>query len=152
MFCWLMDRIADRGQHLESGESWSWLHGLLVKLNTDSQLNCILSDGKRLFCYYDQNGHKGLTVRPVYLLDETRTFGDETIELDLADHLSNHGIVVASNPLSSAGWESMKPGELVVYARGEIVFTSHRADKLVRENTASEERRRPEKPARARTR
>ena len=35
----------------------------------------------------------------------------------------NHGIIVATNPLSVEGWERFLPGELKVLKDGHIVFT-----------------------------
>jgi predicted glutamine amidotransferase len=125
LFCWLMDRIAQRKRHLEEEEDWRWLHGHLKRLNLQSKLNCLLADGLRLFCYFDSEGHKGLNYRPVYLFDETRCFGDATVELDLADDVFNRGIVIASNPLSSTGWKSLHPGEMIVLEKGERLFSSH---------------------------
>lgn len=126
IFCWLLGHIARRGKHLENEEDWCWLQRQLGKLNQGAKLNCIFSDGHRLFCYFDQNGHKGLTVRRVYLYDEKRSFGDPTMAIDVGASLFNQGLVVASNPLSGGGWESFKPGELLVLSDGEIAFSSHR--------------------------
>src|SRR5438876_33146 len=53
MFCHLMEELACRGEHLESESDWRWLHGKFAALNKGSKLNCLLSDGKRLFTYRD---------------------------------------------------------------------------------------------------
>jgi len=128
LFCWLMERIARRERHLDSEEDWRWLHEQLATLNTGEKLNCLMSDGHRLFCYFDENGHKGLTFRPVLLCDETRSFGDPTVAVQVGDKRLNCGVVVASNPLSSTGWECFKPGEMIVLARGDRVFSSRQGD------------------------
>jgi glutamine amidotransferase len=129
LFCWLLDKIAQRGRHLDAREDWDWLHEHLVQLNGDEKLNCLMSDGQHMFCYFDRCGHKGLSYRPVYLQDEHRAFGDETVSLELSDDLFNYGIVVASNPLSESGWKSFETTELMVLAKGKIAYSSHRRDK-----------------------
>jgi glutamine amidotransferase len=125
LFCWLLNEIARHGHHLEQESDWRWLHEQLRMMNRGGKLNCLLSDGRRLFCYFDENGHKGLTYRHVHLYDESRTFGDPTVEIDVGDQLFNWGIVLASNPLSPTGWEHVQRGELLVLANGEIAFSTH---------------------------
>jgi len=39
---------------------------------------------------------------------------------------SNHGFVVATQPLSANGWHPFRTGELIVFERGSIRFSSHR--------------------------
>lgn len=131
LFCWLLEQIAERGSHLEHSDDWHWLHQQLTIANRGEKLNCLLSDGRRLFCYFDQKGHKGLTFRPVYLYDEKRNFGDPSVKFNVADALFNYGIVVASNPLSSEGWKAFEMGEMFVLANGEIVHSSQRIAKDV---------------------
>jgi glutamine amidotransferase len=102
------------------------LQAKLQEVNQTGKLNCLLSDGRRLFCYHDANGWKGLTFRPVYLLEHSkRTFGDPTLQVDLEGDSVTYGIVVATTPLSSTGWESFQPGELMVLEEGAIRFSSH---------------------------
>jgi glutamine amidotransferase len=98
------------------------------------QLNCLLSDGERLFCYHDQAAYKGLTFRKIYMQDgEKRRFADDEVKLDLVDDDVNHGFVIATNPLTSRGWLRFQPGELIVLEGGSMRYSSHRspADALV---------------------
>lgn len=124
--CWLLNQISERGRHLDHEDDWRWLHERLQRMNRGGKLNCLLSDGRRLFCYFDEHGHKGLTFRHVHLYDETRSFGDPVLEIGVSDKLLNFGIVLASNPLSSSGWKPFHQGELMVLCKGEAVFSSER--------------------------
>jgi predicted glutamine amidotransferase len=86
----------------------------------------MLSDGEFLFCYRDAEAYKHLTWRYVGVHgDRPHRFEDRELQIALEDPQSNHGVLVASNPLSSAGWESLRPGELLVLHAGAIQFSSH---------------------------
>lgn len=141
-FCYLLETLARRDEPLRSAEDWRALQMELTLLNELGQLNCLLSDGVRLFCYHDQRGYKGLTFRTVHLRDgETRRFEDREVEINLAEGSVNHGIVVATNPLSRHGWQCFLPGELIVLEKGIICFSSHRSHADIGIITAREHRR-----------
>jgi glutamine amidotransferase len=138
-FCHLLDRLAERGRHLEEPADWQWLHRRLTTLNEFGKLNCLFSDGRRLFCYFDSAGHKGLTFRKVHIRShEMRRFEDSELQIDLEDNSINHGFVVATHPLSRSGWHSFHPGELIVFSEGATCYSSHRsADGQVMQPAAS---------------
>jgi glutamine amidotransferase len=126
LFCYLLDEIARRPTLLDGDEAWRWLSEKLVALNRWGKLNCLLSDGRRLLCYHDARGYKGLHVREVYIRDnEIRRFEDAAVTIDLAGESVNHGFVVATRPLSSSGWRSFHHGELLVFEQGNLRFSSH---------------------------
>jgi predicted glutamine amidotransferase len=126
-FCHLLHEVANRSGHLDGLENWLWLHETLSAANRMGKLNCLLSDGHRLFVYHDLNGWKGLNFRKIRVRDgQPRHFGDETLSVDLRAESTNHGFVVATCPLSTTGWHSFRLGELIVFDRGEIRFSSHR--------------------------
>lgn len=128
VFCHLLDRIAQRGDELTNERSWRWLHEQLIELNHRGKLNCILSDGHRLFCYHDVNAWKGLSLRKVHIVEgQERHFGDPTVELTMEStdpQPFNYGYVVATCPLSDSGWQSFQTGELVVFEGGALRFSS----------------------------
>jgi predicted glutamine amidotransferase len=128
VFCHLLEEVARREGHLAGEDAWRWLHGKLIALNEMGKVNCLLSDGERLFCYHDAAGHKGLTFRKVRVRGyQTRRFEDEEVRIDLEGESSNHGLVVATQPLSRAGWHRFQTGELIVLESGELRFSSHRS-------------------------
>lgn len=125
-FCRLMEAMTQRSGPLTSEEDWLWLHAQLASLNNRGQLNCLLADGDRLFCYHDRGGYKGLTFRRVRMPDlDTRRFEDAQWTVDLTEETTNKGIVVATRPLSLHGWQPFRPGELIVLESGGIRFSSH---------------------------
>ncbi len=126
-FCHLLREIAGRGDHLDGVEDWRWLYAKLAELNRLGKLNVLLSDGHRLFCYHDTGGWKGLNFRSLRVRDhQTRHFGDASLAIDVEAESGNHGFVVATQPLSAHGWHSFRTGELIVFERGSICFSSHR--------------------------
>jgi glutamine amidotransferase len=126
-FCLLLEQVAQEGQSLADEESWSWLHHKLSLLNRHGKLNCLLSDGRRLFCYHDQAGHKGLSLRRIRVsADQLRSFGDSELQVDLQASDQNEGHAVATHPLSVSGWHRFHPGELIVLAGGALAYSSHR--------------------------
>ncbi len=124
-FCHLLDRIDQRGKALDDPADWQWLHETLADANRFGKLNVLLSDGHRLFVYHDVNGWKGLNYRKTWFATaQPQHFEDETVAVDLTTSDKNQGIVVATCPLSSSGWEPFQLGELIVFEAGEIRFSS----------------------------
>lgn len=127
-FCYLLEAMARRQEPLTTEDDWNWLSTELVRLNELGQLNCLFSDGRRLFCYHDLGGYKGLTLRRIPLRDgDTRQFEDGQWKVDLAEDTVKPGFVVATNPLSPSGWNAFSPGELIVLEAGIVSFSSHRS-------------------------
>lgn len=104
-FCHLLGQIAARKSHLDEQADWAWLHATLASANRLGKLNCLLSDGRRLFVYRDVNGWKGLHVAQV-----------------------GPGLAISTYPLGRATWRPISLGELVVFDHGRIVFASHQDD------------------------
>ena len=135
-FCHLLDDLRDQtdpADPLGTEADWNWLHRKLSHVNTMGKLNILFSDGARLFVYHDINGWKGLNFRRVEVRDgRPRHFGDDDLAVDLAipetapDHRPDAGYVIATYPMSRTGWHSFHRGELLVFERGEIVYSSHR--------------------------
>jgi glutamine amidotransferase len=128
VYCHLLDEVSRRPNRLETTPEWKWLHDKLADLNRLGKLNALLTDGRRLFCYHDAAGYKGLNFRPVHLHDrETRHFEDPTMQVDLRGPTAvNRGVAVATCPLTATGWRTFQPGELLVMEEGCVRFSSHR--------------------------
>jgi glutamine amidotransferase len=106
-------------------QQWKWLHRYLLRLNDYGRLNCILTDGESMLVYHDKNGWKGMSYRNIYLLEDSQHhFSDATVAVNLEASPVNHGIIVATNPLSVGGWEHFLPGEMKVLRKGAIAVTS----------------------------
>ena len=134
-FCHLMGLLGDRaatGSPLAGPDDWAWLHRTLADVNCHGKLNVLFSDGDRLFVYHDANGWKGLNFRRVRVRDgRPRHFGDDDLAIDLepaggSAAPANPGYVVATRPLSPAGWQPFQLGELLVFDRGRVAYSSHR--------------------------
>ena len=126
-FCHLLGELASRGGVLDGEGDWRWLHDKLSLANRLGKLNVLLSDGRHLFVYHDANGWKGLNFRKVRVRDgQARHFEDETMAVAVDAEPGNHGFVVATCPLSPSGWHTFRLGELIVFDRGQVRFSSHR--------------------------
>lgn len=132
LFCHLMEEIAGQDRNfLAKPPGWIWLHDYLNNLNRRGKINCLISDGQRLFCYHDVNGWKGLAIRKVYVPDGSkRSFGDPEIRFNLASDGVNHGFVVATRPLSPTGWHNFEPGELMVLSGGIVRMSGYNMELL----------------------
>ncbi len=105
-------------------QQWKWLHQYLLRLNDYGKLNCILTDGDHMLVYHDKHGWKNLTYRNVFLHEDSHHhFGDATVAVNLHAAPVNHGVIVATNPLSVEGWERFLPGEMKVLHEGTVAFT-----------------------------
>jgi len=128
-FCHLLDDIAGWDKPLGDPESWPRLHRKLADHNRGGTLNMLLSDGQRLYCYYDATAWKGLHFRKLLIVDqEKRCFEDPDMRVELGGEEGNCGVVVATRPLSPSGWETFTPGELIVLEGGVVRFSSHRGN------------------------
>ncbi len=124
-FCLLLEDLRHRSGRLVDEDGWQWLADYLQALNGHGPLNCMMSDGESLFCYRDAASYKNLTWRYVGVHgDRPHHFEDSEVQIALEDPTSNHGVLIASNPLSAGGWEVLRPGELIVLRAGAVQFSS----------------------------
>jgi glutamine amidotransferase len=139
VFCSLLGAIAARDHDvLTTPNDFRWLAEQFGSINRMGKFNCILADGDRLFAWHDVNAFKGLHFHAVkvgdgrvtHLEDETMEFvveNEEDLNCAACDS-ENRGIVVATRPLSDAGWHAFLPGELLVLHRGRVEFSSVRSN------------------------
>ena len=99
--------------------------------NRIGKVNCLLTDGQRLFCYRDAQGWKGLAYCTVYILGQgTHQFEDPTVKIELEGESYNRGVVVATQALNGSNWRLLDPGELLVLENGIPRFSTHREVEL----------------------
>lgn len=123
-FCHLLKCIEEKGVGCWPNEHFRWLESKLQEINSYGTFNCILSDGKFLFCYCDRDGHNGLCFvhrkppyRKIRLLDEDW-------EIDLAEEKdpNQSGFIVATNKLTDESWTTFHRRELIVFKDGQIIY------------------------------
>ncbi|MGB9696599.1 MAG: class II glutamine amidotransferase [Ignavibacteria bacterium] len=127
-FCYLLDRIAERQVEVWDENQYKWLHNVLSELNNFGELNCIFSEGTKLFCYYDCNGFKNLYYKIIKApFDNLYMKVDEfSLELEKEKSPAVQGYVVSTDASSGSDWIPLEKGELIVFSGGEKVFSSHR--------------------------
>lgn len=124
-FCHLLAAVAERGGLLEDEGAWRWLHERLREINRRGTLNCLFSDGERLFGYRDLHGWKGLALRKIRFREGAeRHFEDATLEVSMSGEVSNKGYAFATHGLSETGWHDLALGSLVVLEGGSLLFSS----------------------------
>lgn len=128
VFCYLLNLIYERGIRNWNEKDFKWLSDILKELNRKGSLNLLFSDGKHLFAYHDANGYKSL-----HFLERKPPYGeiklkDEDFVIDLSQEKSadTKGFIVATEPLTNEKWEEFKPGELIIFRDGEILWSSER--------------------------
>jgi len=129
-FCHIINCIGEREINQWTDENFRWLWHILKTVNNHGSFNCIFSDGKYLFCYYDKRGYNGLCFVQRKAPFSTVHLEDEDFEIDLPEEKepSQKGFIIATRRLTDERWENFHPGELIVFKYGEIVFSSSERD------------------------
>ena len=137
MFCYLLDCYLNEEIRAfkEPWGEWTylWLNGFfnminrihkpvpkfsdLNKLSNFNKVNCMLSDGKVLFCYKDSKSDNSLC----FLKKKYPFEGPNDQELSS----QAEGYIIASKKLTDEPWEEIKRGELLAFQNGKLIFRLH---------------------------
>lgn len=138
VFCYLLDRVAERGIIDWRARDFRYLQSELNRINDGANtLNCILSDGTHMFCYSDENDHNdglryALQSSPFEIVKLTESTGElGTVNLDGPagnGRTEACGVIVVTKSLTSTGWTELDPGELLVVKKGQIQYPERRRD------------------------
>ena len=125
-FCWLLNQAQQTGARALADIGWDVLHGWFRTINALGTANIVVSDGRDLAVYSDQQSYNPLHLArltppnvPVGL--QTPDFG---IGLDDARERTRTVLVFSTEPLLPEGFERMAPGQLAVARRGAFIFDS----------------------------
>jgi predicted glutamine amidotransferase len=134
-FCYLMERIRRRKIKDWAQRDYAWLQGELQKINRYGTLNCLLSDGERLFAYRDAR-----KKRTLYFLNRTPPYGrvslidnDFSIDLGRIRDPDTHGFIIATRPLTREPWIPLPPG-LIAFSNGKAVYSDTSMPKSLRDH------------------
>lgn len=123
-FCRILEWIKQRGLRVWSDTDYAELAGFFRDLNSHGNLNVLMSDGERLFCYHDAHRYNGLCyVRREF--EHTRIkLADEdwVVDLGKVKEPGQKGYVVATRALTNEPWRQFEGGQLIVFAKGEDVY------------------------------
>lgn len=128
-FCSLLRNIEEKQIKSWNRENLDWLNTILKEINSYGNFNCIFSNGELLFCYHDCNGYNGLHFlhrKPPYGIIR---FSDEHWDIDLSQkkEMDETGFIVATRKMTGENWHSFKPGELIAFAGGKMIYSSGRS-------------------------
>lgn len=143
VFCYLLNCIENSRITRWGNENFGWLVEKLNEINQFGRFNCIFSDGEFLFCYYDKNGYNGLCfVQRKAPYGEIRLL-DEDWEINLAREKrpEETGYIIATNRLTNENWSTFRPGELIVFKDGWMIYSNKRnISKIPRDNLTNLEK------------
>ncbi len=103
------------------------IHDRLRELNESGNMNILFSDGEQLFAYHDANGYNGLCFTRRESPFSCVTLRDEDWTANLPEEKSprQRGYVIATKALTEGEtWTNLKHGALMVFKRGEIVYSN----------------------------
>ena len=106
-------------------DDYRLIEEFLRDMNRHGDLNLLFSDGRRLYCYHDDDGYNGLCwthrrapFSRVELLDE-----DWEADLPETKDADQQGYVIASRKLTKGEeWTEFRHGSLMVFQDGEIAY------------------------------
>lgn len=134
-FCHLLDTISEKSINQWDEESYDFVESQLRKINNEQNtINCIFSDGIRLFCYSDENRHNdGLRYAKwsypfgtLPLIQDEAHLGTLDIRsqnIGRAVGVEEAGYVIVTKALSGADWTDFKSGSLMVFEKDQIVYS-----------------------------
>ncbi|MEZ7893111.1 MAG: class II glutamine amidotransferase [Candidatus Wallbacteria bacterium] len=129
LFCHILAGI-EKNKISEWNESnFKKIHDIFKRINEKGNFNCVLSDGSKLFCYYDKNGYNGLCfVRHDDLSQGDINFKqlDAKFSYKKCAEKNSAGFVIASRPLSYCKWQPFKFGEMIVFENGSAIYSTAR--------------------------
>ncbi len=128
-FCSLLHCIEEREIQSWDREHFEWLSGLLKDINSYGYFNCIFSNGEFLFCYHDCNSYRGLNFlhrKPPYgiISFADREWGN--IDLSRNKEMDETGFLIATEKMTRESWHKFRPGELIVFTGGKMIYSSSR--------------------------
>ena len=97
----------------------------LKDLNVTGKLNLLFSDGQRLYGYHDVSGYNGLCWTHRQTPFSQVSLQDEDWEADLPEEKApdQKGFVIATRKLTDGeDWHEFRPGTLLVFDRGDMVY------------------------------
>ncbi len=126
IFCGLLSWLKHHELRLPDKNEFLLLHDKLAEINRFGELNLVFSDGNYLFAYHDRAGYVGLHFLLRQAPYKVVRLRGEYLTVDLAEIVDpdERGYIVASEPLSDENWVSFKPGQLLVFFEGNLIFSS----------------------------
>jgi len=134
-FCYILEKLEEREIQKWEKQDFQFLEKLLREINdSGNTLNCMMSDGEYLLCYSDENQHNGglryaQQKHPYGLLD----FIEEGTKLGAVDIQAaniggiepehSSGYIVVTRDLVSPLWTDFRPGQLIVFRHGDMVYS-----------------------------
>ena len=126
IFCSLLSWLKEHELPLADKNDFIVLHEKLGEINRLGELNLLFSDGTHLFAYHDRSGYVGLHFLLRHAPYKVVRLRGQYLTIDLAEIIDpdERGYLVASEPLSDENWISFKPGQLLVFFEGNLIFMS----------------------------
>ena len=126
VFCSLLSWLNQHEIHLDDRRDFILLHKKLEEINQLGELNLVFSDGNHLFVYHDRSGYVGLHFLLRQAPYEVIRLRAQYLTINLAEVIdpNERGYLVASEPLSNENWEKVKPGQLLIFSKGNLIFMS----------------------------
>jgi predicted glutamine amidotransferase len=117
LLCWMREKQI-------SFERFAELETWLRQLNAKATLNVLLSNGDYLYAYRDGKGYKGLCAifRQAPFDELELSDADWKLNLEQQKPAQQHGYIIATHALTDEPWTDFRPGRMVVFKHGKIVY------------------------------
>jgi glutamine amidotransferase len=126
--CYLAGRIDEAGIRDWNTEAFAWIDRLLHETSALGSVTCMFSDGEYLFVYLDERDPDDLCYVRREAPFGRAYFKHVKREVDLSKiyAASAKGFVIATKPLTTEKWEPLPAATLMVFKKGEVVYTTAR--------------------------
>ncbi|MEO1339315.1 MAG: class II glutamine amidotransferase, partial [Myxococcota bacterium] len=126
-FCWLLEQCAAVKAYSLADVGWEQLHAWFRYLDDLGTANLMLTDGRDLVVYGDNNGYNRLHHGRLLPPDVPELLRTDDVDIGLTDarDRTRTAIIFSTSPPEETKLKPMHDGQLIVVRRGAYIFDSH---------------------------
>lgn len=126
-FCWLLTQARNVKARTLFDIGWARLHGWFRQLDQLGTCNILLSDGRDLVVYADEEAYNPIHQARLLPPNVPKHLETQGLRIGLEDarDRTRTAVVFSTAPLQHESFQTMTPGQMMVVRRGTFIYDSH---------------------------